>query len=172
MYVYVYGCVFVCILVFMCGAYVFVCISVILESRIVFAKEPDPIWTRVRKVSKCQSIWRPTYEMIQRSVPVRAIKTRRRFGSKLVSFHVSVYSCGISLFIIVSSIYILFVSFYVTIYFILPVWLLVSLYKTSVSVHLIYVANMSIYQCHFIWWLVATIDLGLVVVYLALDLIS
>ena len=28
--------------------------------------------------------------MIQRSVPVRAVKTRRQFGSKIASFHVSV----------------------------------------------------------------------------------
>jgi len=34
------------------------------------------------------AIQRPTYEMIRRSVPVHAAKTRLRFNSKIASFHV------------------------------------------------------------------------------------
>ena len=37
--------------------------------------------------------WKPTHEMIRRSVPIRTVKTRRRFGSKTASFYVSVRSC-------------------------------------------------------------------------------
>jgi len=47
-------------------------------------------------------IQRPTYEMIQRSILVRAVKTRRWFGCKNVSFNVSI-------------------CFYVFLYLLLPV---------------------------------------------------
>jgi len=40
--------------------------------------------------------------MIQRSIPVHAVKTRRKFRSKTASFHVSVCSCVISLSTVVS----------------------------------------------------------------------
>ena len=39
-----------------------------------------------------QAIRRPTHGMISRFVPVRAVKTRRRFESKIASFHVSACS--------------------------------------------------------------------------------
>ena len=38
------------------------------------------------------AIWSPIHGMIRRSIPVHIVKTRRRFGSKTASFHVSVYS--------------------------------------------------------------------------------
>ena len=61
-----------------------------------------------------RKIRRLIYRMIRRSVPVRTVKTRQRFGCKTVSFHVSVCSFIISLFIVVSIIYMLLVSFHVT----------------------------------------------------------
>ena len=48
------------------------------------------------------AIWRPAYEMIWRSIPVHAVKTRWRFGSKIASFLVNVCSYIIFLFTIVS----------------------------------------------------------------------
>ena len=47
---------------------------------------------------------RPTHEMIQRSVPARAVKTRRRFRPETVSFHASVCSYVISIFTVAVSI--------------------------------------------------------------------
>ena len=91
------------------------------------------------------AIRRPTHEMIQRFVSVRTVKTKWWLSSKTVSFHVSVYSCIIFLFIVVSSIYLLLVSFHVTIYFILLVWLPVSLHEASMSVHFDYIAYLSVY---------------------------
>ena len=55
--------------------------SVTGEFRFVFVVDP------IR-----QAIRRLTHVMIWRSVPVRAVKTRRRFGFKTGSFHVSVCS--------------------------------------------------------------------------------
>ena len=58
---------------------------------------------------------RPTRRMIQRSVPVRAVKTRRQFSSKTASFHVSVCSCIFSLFLFVYIIRMLPISFHLTV---------------------------------------------------------
>jgi len=55
-----------------------------------------PLWTRFTGDSKL------IYEMIRRSVPVRAVKTWWQFDSKMASFHVSVCSYVISLFTVVS----------------------------------------------------------------------
>jgi len=44
---------------------------------------------------------------------------------------------------------VLLVSFHVIVWFILPVWLCVSLHEVSVSVHFNYIAYLSAYQCHF-----------------------
>ena len=44
------------------------------------------------------AIQKLTHEMIPRSELVRAVKTRQWFGSKTVSFHVSVYFCIIAIF--------------------------------------------------------------------------
>ena len=46
-------------------------------------------------------------------------------------------------------IYMLLLSFHVTFYYILPVWLLISLLETSVIVRLIYIVDMSLYSHHF-----------------------
>jgi len=87
---------------------------------------PDPnscsLWTQYTSESKTDP-W-----MIQGLVPVRAVKTRRQFRPKTVSFHISVCFCIISLFIVVSSICMLLVSFHVTIWIILPVCLCVLLH--------------------------------------------
>ena len=53
-----------------------------------------------------------TYEMIWRSVPIHAVKTRQQFRSKSTSFHVSVCSCIISLLTIVSSVYICYLFYF------------------------------------------------------------
>jgi len=49
------------------------------------------------------AIQRPTHVMIRRFILVHAVKTRRWFGFKLTSFHVSVCSYVISLFTIVDA---------------------------------------------------------------------
>ena len=54
--------------------------------------DPDPTQNCARYEPGTLAFRRPTHEMIQRFVLVHAVKTRRRFGSKIVSFHVSVYS--------------------------------------------------------------------------------
>ena len=48
------------------------------------------IWIGARYGPNALAIRKPTHGMIRRSVPVRAVKTRRRFGSKTASFYVSV----------------------------------------------------------------------------------
>ena len=60
------------------------------------------------------AIRRPTQEMIQRSIPVNAVETRQ-FRPKIASFHVSVCSCIIFLFTVVSWRLYVLVSFHVTI---------------------------------------------------------
>ena len=48
------------------------------------------------------AIRKPIHGIIWRSVPIRVVKTRQRFGSKIASFHVGVCSYIIFLFIIAS----------------------------------------------------------------------
>jgi len=64
--------------------------------------DPDPIRIHVRSGPDTLAIRRLTYEMIGRFVPVHAVKTRRRFGSKISSFHVGVCSHVFSIFIVAS----------------------------------------------------------------------
>ena len=64
--------------------------------------DPDPIQIRARCGPDTMAIRRPIHGMIRKSIPVRAVKTRWWFGSKIVSFHVSVCFCLISLFIVVN----------------------------------------------------------------------
>ena len=90
------------------------------------------------------------YEMIWRFVPIRAVKTRRWFGSK-IAFHFKwvfafVLFSYLSLSIAIS---VLLVSFHVTIWYIIPAWLCVSLHETSLSAHLIYLVDMSDYLRYF-----------------------
>jgi len=130
----------------------FVCVRLRVAAIRTYSCNPDPlqeIRISVRYGPDKLAIRRPIHELIWRSVPVRAVKTRRRFGSKTASFHVHVCACIISLFIIVSIIYMLLVSFHVTVWYILPVWLPVSFHVMSVSAHFICSVNMSIYQYHF-----------------------
>jgi len=82
------------------------------------AGDPDPIRVRARCGPDAQPIRRPIHGMIRRSVPVRAVKTRWRFGSETAPFHVSVRSC---VFTVVCMLYMLLLSFHVTFCYILPV---------------------------------------------------
>jgi len=56
------------------------------------AGDPDPIRICTRYGPDTQAIQRTIHRMIRRSVVVRAVKTRRRFGSEIMSFHVSACS--------------------------------------------------------------------------------
>ena len=74
----------------------------------------------IRDLVSC-SLWtdimvirRPMHEMIRRSVPVRAVKTRRWFDSETVSFHVSVRSYVSPYLPLSVCIYRLLLSFHVT----------------------------------------------------------
>ena len=81
--VHVYGCMFVWVHTFGC-----------------VVQRYGPVWwdlDTLREIQICAryrldtlAIRRPIYGMIRRSVPVRAVKIRWRFGSKIASFHVSV----------------------------------------------------------------------------------
>ena len=75
----------------------------------------DLIQIRVHYKPNTLAIRRPTHGMIRMFVPVRTVKTIQRFGSKTASFHVSVFSCIIFLSIISLYIYILLISFHVTV---------------------------------------------------------
>jgi len=174
---YIHMCVCVCvcvwIIMYICLCLcIHVCMAAAIWTRSCdpdsLTKDSDlfPLWTRYASDLKTdpQTIWR--------SIPVRTMKTRRHFESKTVSFHVSVSFCIIFIFIVVSIIYLLLVLFHVTIRFILPVWLPISLHEISMSIHFNYIVYLNAYQHYFIWWLIATINSGLVVVYLVLDLIS
>jgi len=57
---------------------------------------------------------------------------------------------------------VLIVLFHVIVWYTLLVWLPVSFHVIPVSIHFDYIAYLSAYQHHFMWWLVATIDSGLV----------
>ena len=56
-------------------------------------RDPDPL-RKVRIYARygpdTMAIRRPTHEMIRRFLPVRVMKTRRRFGFKTASFHMSI----------------------------------------------------------------------------------
>jgi len=115
-------CVCKCVHVSVWGDMYIMCTYVFVYQRVglhvtairTHSRDPDPIRICVRCGADTLAIQRPTHRMIRRSVPVRAMKTRRRFGSKTASFHMSICSYIIFLFIIVSSIYMWLVSFHVT----------------------------------------------------------
>ena len=86
--------------------------------------------------------------MIRRSVQVCAVTTRWWFGPKTVSFYVSVCFYIIFLCTVISRRLYVTVSFHVNDWYILPIWLSVPLHDVSVSVHLIFVVDMSVYQCN------------------------
>jgi len=76
-----------------------------------------PLCTRYAGDSK-----KTNNQMIQRFIPVRAVKIRRRFEFKTASFHVSVCSCIIFLIIIASLyIYMLIISFHLIVWYFWPV---------------------------------------------------
>ena len=104
--------------------------------------DPDPIQIRARCGPNTMAIRRSTHEMIHRSVPVHAVKTRRRFGSETASFHVSVRYC---VFTVVGMPYMLLLSFHVTFCYILPVWSLVLLHEISMIAHFIHVVDICLY---------------------------
>ena len=147
MYVFVYQPVF---LVARCSDYrpVWWDPDTFVRSRPV-AGDPDPIRIRARCGPDTEAIRRSIHGMIRQSVLVRAVKTRRRFGSETASFHVSVRYC---VFTVVGMHYMLLLSFHVTFCYILPVWLLVPLHEISMIVHFNYIVDRSLYQHHFMCW--------------------
>ena len=64
--------------------------------------DPNPIQILARYGPETLAIRKPTHGTIQGSLLVRAMKTRRRFGSKTASFHVSIGSYVILLFTVVN----------------------------------------------------------------------
>ena len=104
-YVYVLYYVSVCVYVYVC-----VCISscvydcVLQWSRSIWwdLNPLQEIWICTHYGPDTLAIRTPIHGMIQRSVAVRAVKIRWQFESKITSFHVSVYSIIISLFIVIS----------------------------------------------------------------------
>jgi len=115
--VYSYICIYVGVHVCVCrrGVHVWVCYvcvnfplsvydCVVQRYRLVWW-DPD----RLQKIQNCVrcgpdtlAIRKSTHRTIQRSIPVRAMKARRRFWSKTASFLVSVCSCAIFLFTVVT----------------------------------------------------------------------
>ena len=65
---------------------------------------------------------------------------------------------------------VLFVLFHVILYYILPVWLAVSLHETLLIVHLNCEIGISLYQYHFMCWQMTVVGLGLVLIYRRPDL--
>ena len=136
-YTYVYVCVRVRVYVrmhvwvFSVHLYLFVCIGCVLQhfgfvwwDRTSY-RRPGPDSGSCRCGPDTMGIRRPMHGMVRRPVPVRAVKTRRRFGSETASFHVSVRFC---VFTVVGMPYMLILSFHVTFRYILSVWLLVPLH--------------------------------------------
>ena len=106
-----YECMFVCVHVFSCVLQHFGLVHAIQTGN--KRSEPDPDscspWSRYTGDSKTDPLDDP-------NIPtVRALETRRLFGFKTASFHVSVCSCIIFLFLVVNIIYMLPVSFYLTV---------------------------------------------------------
>ena len=64
--------------------------------------DPDLIRIHIHCGLDTLAIRSPIHEMIRRFVPVRAVKTRRYFGSETASFHVSVLYFLIEYFSIIS----------------------------------------------------------------------
>ena len=153
--VYVYILVHVCVSMwrYVYSVYVCVCISsnvfgcVVQRFRFVWW-DSDPlqeIWICIHSGPDTMVIRRLIHGMIRRSVPVRVVKTRWRFGSKITSFHVSICYSVFSYLLLSVCVYMLLLSFHMTFYYILPVWLFVALHETSMIIHFIYVVDMSLY---------------------------
>ena len=82
--------------------------------------DTDPIQICTRYGSDTQGIRRLIHEMIRRSVPLRTVKTGRRFDSKTASFHVSVVLMSFSYLLLLLDIgvFILIISCVYLMYFI------------------------------------------------------
>jgi len=91
---YIYTCMWVCTRVSM-RACIYTCMWLCVWWYRPVWWDPDllrEIYFGARYEPDTLAIRRPTHEKIRRFVLVRAVETRRRFGSKIVSFHVSVRS--------------------------------------------------------------------------------
>ena len=96
-------CVHICVYMHVCkrvfmSTYVFGCM--LQRCRLVRTKDPIRIYTHYGPDTL--AIRGSIYEMIWRFIPIHAVKIRRRFRFKTVSFHMSVCSYIISLFTVVS----------------------------------------------------------------------
>ena len=76
--------------------------SDLIERSELVTEDPDSIRICVRRVPIRQAIRRPTYESTRRSVSVRTMQTRQRFGPETASFHLTVCFCVICLFTVVN----------------------------------------------------------------------
>jgi len=165
----VYPCVYACVAYldgYMCECIMSVCwfliLSVCSTACCSISDSFGEIWTRCRRsgsdselcllCTQYMAIRRLIHGMIHISVPVHAVKTRRRFGFKTASFHVSVCSCVFLYLLLSVCVYILLLSFHLTFFYILSIWILIPLHETSVISHHIYVVDMSLYQHHFMCW--------------------
>ena len=105
-YVYLGVCMSTCMCMYKCvwvGIYI---VSIWLDGTVFrtclvrsgpVTGDSDPTRIRVRRGADTLTIWRLTDRMIRRSIPAHAVKSRRRFGFKTASFHVSICSCIIFL---------------------------------------------------------------------------
>jgi len=130
--IYMYRSVYICIYV-----YVWLYVLVICYSGADLFVRSEPGNSRPRPDLDLCSLWiwyaddsKQTRGMIRRFVPVCALETGRWFYSKTASFHLSVCSYVFSLLLLLIGFIYLFISFHVTIWYILIVWLFVSLHKT------------------------------------------
>ena len=100
----VYVCVWVYTYVPVCTCGCLACIYIYMYALVASYSDSDP-FVRSKLGNRrfglvlvmdpiTKAIQRPIHEMIRRSVPVRVVKTRRRFGSETASFLVSIRSCA------------------------------------------------------------------------------
>ena len=148
-YMWVYTSVYACIL---WSVYVYESMFVLIHVFSCMLQRFGSVWwdpNLIRIRAHCgpdtMAIRRLAHEMIRKSVPVRAVKTRQRFGSETASFHVSVRSCTFPYLPLPVCIYMLHLLFHVAFCYMLSVWLLVLLHKTPMIAHFNYVVDMSMY---------------------------
>jgi len=146
MYVHTYIYMYVCVGIRVCMYYVSMCVCVRMRLYIILCVRLRVVAIRTRSwdpnllheiqiCARCGpetlAIWRPIHGMIWKFLPVRAVKTRRWFGSKIASFHVSVrpYIFLYLLLLVDVSVSVCIIPCDCIIY-IIPVWLPVSLWET------------------------------------------
>jgi len=162
LYLYVCGCTRMCLCARVGVAYIYAymyvfgyvlqCFGFVWWDLNPAIGDPNLIRICARYRPDTMVIQRSTHGMIRRSVPVRAVKTKRWFSSETTSFHVSVHTCVFPYLPLSVCVYMLHLSFHVTFYYILPVWLLLPLHETFMIVHFNYIVDMSLYQYHFMCW--------------------